>query len=212
MASVPLKPQYGPTLGKLLEPRWRSAAPVVRALAIALASGLLVLIVVAVLALLDASYSHGGPVPFSFKYRGLYRATPDPGGYVKVARSADGRLRDSYAVAPLRLGAYSGSVTGELPLFAAGYIRTLASRFPDFRLEGEGKTRISSTLGGYDVLYSTLLDGRKLYGRDVMLLPEHRDPRQGVVIEMLSDQPATISKPVASSGVLERPLKTFAFG
>jgi hypothetical protein len=212
MASVPLKPQYGPTLGRLLEPCWRSAAPVVRAFILASAAGLLVLVVATVLALLDASYSHGGPVPFGFKYKGLYRTTPDPGGYVKLTRTAGARLEDSYAVAPLRLGRYTGSVTGELPLFAAGYMRTLASRFSHLRIEGEGKTRISSTLGGYQVLYSTPLHGRLYYGRDVMLLPERRGARQGVVVEMLSDQPATISKPVASSGVLERPLKTFAFG
>lgn len=212
MPSVPLKPQYGPTLGKLLEPRWRAAAPIVRAIAIAVAAGLIVLAAGAVLTLLDASYSHGGRVPFSFKYKGLYRTTPDPRGYVKVARASGGRLEDSYAVAPLLLGAYEGSVTGELPLFASGYTRTLAKRFSRFRLEGEGKTRISSTLGGYDVLYSTLVDGRKMYGRDVMLLPERRGAREGVVIEMLSIQPASVSKPVASSGVLEAPLKTFAFG
>ena len=58
-------------------------------------------------------------MPFSFKYKGLYRTAPDPGGYVKVARASGGRLEDSYAVAPLALGPYSGSVTGELPLFAS---------------------------------------------------------------------------------------------
>jgi hypothetical protein len=212
MASVPLKPQYGPTLGKLLEPRWRSAAPLARAIAIGGAACLIVLAGWAVLALLDAGYSQGGRVPFSFKYKGLYRTTPDPGGYVKVVRTSGGRLEDSFAVAPLHLGPYSGSVSGELPLFASGYTRTLAGRFARFRLEGEGKTRISSTLGGYDVLYSALVDGRTMYGRDVMLLPERRGVRGGVMIEMLSSQPATISKPVASSGVLERPLKTFTFG
>jgi hypothetical protein len=212
MASVPLKPQYGPTLGKLLEPRWRSAPRVARALATALGVGLLALVAGVVLALLDSSYSHGGRVPFSFKYRGLYRTAPDPGGYVKVSRRSDGRLEDSYAVAPLLLGDYRGSVTGELPLFAAGYTRTLAERFSGFRLDGEGKTRISSTLGGYDVLYSAIVDGRKMYGRDVMLLPAKRGAREGVVVEMLSSQPASVSKPVASSGVLETPLKTFAFG
>jgi hypothetical protein len=212
MVSVPLKPQYGPTLGKLLEPRWRSAPPVARSLAIALGVGLLALAAGAVLALLDSSYSHGGRVPFSFKYKGLYRTAPDPGGYVKVSRRSDGRLGDSYAVAPLLLGGYRGSVTGELPLFAAGYARTLAERFSGFRLEGEGKTRISSTLAGYDVLYSAIVDGRKMYGRDVMLLPAKRGAREGVVVEMLSIQPASVSKPVASSGVLETPLKTFAFG
>ncbi|MFZ1154570.1 MAG: hypothetical protein WAN93_06655 [Solirubrobacteraceae bacterium] len=212
MASVPLKPQYGPTLGKLLEPRWRSAAPFVRAITIVAAVGLAVLAIGAVLSLLDASYSHGGRVPFSFKYKGLYRKTPDAGGYVKVTRSSQGQLADSYAVAPLVLGEYTGSVTGELPLFAAGYTRALAKRFSHFRLEGEGKTRISSTLGGYDVLYSALVGGRKLYGRDVMLLPKRHGAREGVVIEMLSSQPANVAKPVASSGILETPLKTFTFG
>lgn len=212
MTSIPLKPQYGPTLGKLLGPRWRSASPVARAIAIAIAVGLLALAVGAVLSLLDAGYSQGGRVPFSFKYRGLHRTAPDPGGYVKVSRRSNGRLEDSYAVAPLLLGRYRGSVTGELPLFAAGYTRALAERFSGFRLEGEGKTRISSTLGGYEVLYSAIVDGRKTYGRDVMLLPAKRGAREGVIVEMLSSQPASVSKPVASSGVLETPLKTFAFG
>jgi hypothetical protein len=211
MASVPLKPQYGPTLGKLLEPRWRSASPVVRAIVIAATAGLLALAAGVVLTLLDASYSHGGRVPFGFKYKGLYRTTPDPGGYVKVARRSGGRLDDSYAVAPLLLGAYGGSITGELPLFASGYTRTLAERFSRFRPEGEGKTRISSTLAGYDVFYSALINGRTMYGRDVMLLPERRGAREGVVIEMLTSQRASVSKPVGSSGVLETPLKTFAF-
>jgi hypothetical protein len=212
MASVPLKPQYGPTLGKRLEPRWRSAAPAVRVIAIAAGIGVLALAIGMVLTLLDNSYSHGGPVPFSFKYKGLDRTTPNPGGYVKVARTSGGHLEDSYAVAPLVLGGYNGNVSGELPLYATGYTRMLARRFSGFRLEGEGKTRISSTLGGYDVLYSALIEGRKIYGRDVMLLPERRGAREGVVIEMLSDEAASVAKPVASSGVLETPLKTFAFG
>jgi len=212
MASVPLKPEYGPTLGKLLEPRWRSAAPAARAIAVVLAAGLLALAVGAVLGLLNASYSHGGPVPFSFQYKGLYRTAPNPGGYVRVARSSDGRLRDSYAVAPLVVAPYRGSVTGELPLTAAGYVHTLAARFAGFRVEGEGKTRISSSLQGYEVLYTARVAGREMWGRDVMLLPRGRAVRAGVVIEMLSDEPATISLPVASSGVLETPLKSFSFG
>jgi hypothetical protein len=212
MTSIPLKPQYGPTLGKLLEPRWRSAAPTVRTLVIAAWVGLLALMVALVLSLLNASYSRGGAVPFGFEYRGLYKTAPNPGGYVKVARSSGEKLEDSYAVAPLAIGSYRGSVTGQLPLAAAAYTRTLATRFPAFRLEGEGKTRISSTLAGYDVLYSTLVNGQKLYGRDVILIPPHRGASEGVVVEMLSSEPASVSKPVASSGILETPLKTFAFG
>jgi hypothetical protein len=163
------------------------------------------------LTLLDAGYSHAGRVPFSFEYKDLYRTSPNPGGYVKVVRSTDGLLRDSYAVGPLVVSAYRGSITGELPLVATGYARTLAGRFADFRLEGEGKTRITSSLQGYQVLYSAVVAGHKLYGRDVMLLPRS-GVREGVVIEMLSSEVATVSNPVASSGVLETPLKTFTFG
>ncbi len=212
MASVPLKPQYGPTLGTMLAPRWHAARPAWRALAVA--AGLAVLAVVGYVALnlLDASYSHGAPVPFSFKYKGLYRSAPDPGGYVKVTRQAGGRLEDSFAVAPFRVGPYEGNVSGELPVAAAPYLRTLGRRFEGFRFEGEGKTRISSSLGGYEVLYSATVAGRTMHGRDVMLLPERAGVREGVVVEMLTDEPVTVSEPVASSGVLEVPLKSFSFG
>lgn len=212
MPSVPLKPQYGPTLGRLLEPRWRSSAPIVRVLTITAAVVLLALVVGGALTLLNASYSHGGKVPFRFKYKGLYRTTPNPGGYVKVAHSSGGRLQSSFAVAPIVLAPYEGSVTGELPLFAASYTHTLSARFAHFKLQGEGKTRITSTLAGYDVRFTALVDGRTMYGRDVMLLPPGAHVREGVVIEMLTTTHASVAEPVASSGVLETPLKTFAFG
>lgn len=212
MASIPLKPQYEPTLGRLLAPRWRAARASLRA-AVVVAGGLLLLLVAAtVLALLDARYSHGGPVPFSFRYRGLYRAAPRPGGYVRVARGSGGRLRESFEVAPLRVPPYRGSVTGELPLLANGYIHVLEHRFPDFTLRGEGKTRITSTLSGYDVRYQALVGGSELNGRDVILLPGAAHEREGVVLEMLTREAASVAKPVASQGVLEKPLKTFSFG
>lgn len=212
MASVPLKPQYGPTLGALLAPRWHAARAVWRVLAVGVGVAVTVLAGYVALNLLDASYSHGRPVPFSFKYKGLYRTAPDPGGYVKVTRESGGRLQDSYAVAPLRLGVYEGEVSGALPVAAAAYVRTLSHRFVGFRFEGEGKTRISSTLGGYEVLYSASIDGHPVHGRDVMLLPGGQGAREGVVVEMLSAEAVTVSEPVASSGVLEVPLKSFSFG
>lgn len=178
------------------------------------AAGLLLLAVAvaAVLSLLDAGYTHGGPVPFSFRYRSLRRERPLPGGYVRVVRGSGGRLSDSFEVAPLRVGPYRGSVTGELPLLAAGYIRELQRRYSGFVLRGEGKTRITSTLAGYDVRYSAVVGGERLHGRDVMLLPPGARVREGVVLEMLTSEAASVAKPVASQGVLEKPLKTFSFG
>lgn len=212
MPAIPLKPQYGPTLGRLLAPRWHAARPSARAAVAVAGLVLLLALVAAVLSLLDAGYSHGPPVPFSFRYRSLHRARPLPGGYVRVLRGSRGRLRDSFEVAPLRVGAYRGSVTGELPLLAAGYIRELRRRFPDFVLRGEGKTRITSTLAGYDVRYSALVDGVPMHGRDVMLLPPGAHVREGVVLEMLTSEAVSVAKPVASQGALERPLKSFSFG
>src|SRR5271156_1311170 len=117
MVAIPMKPQYGPTLGRLLSPRWRAASPLVRWAVIASGVALLGLAIAAALTLENAKFSHGRRVPFSFSYRGLYRTTPDPGGFVKVQRlDSEGRLEDSFAVGPLLLARYTGELSGELPL------------------------------------------------------------------------------------------------
>src|SRR5271169_5423182 len=109
MAAVRMKPQYGPTLGQLLSPRWHAASALARRATIAAGVGLLALLIAATLTLVNPTFSRGGPVPFSFSYRGLYRVTPSPGSYVEVQRrSSSGALEDSFAVRPLRLPAYTG--------------------------------------------------------------------------------------------------------
>jgi hypothetical protein len=216
MTAVPMKPEYGPTLGRLLSPRWRAASPMLRGIVIAAGVGVVAVLVAAVLTLENATFSHGGAVPFSFAYRSLYRVAPDPGGYVKVQRRrSDGTLEDSYAVQPLVLPPYSGESSGELPVYAAGYIRGLQRRDAGFVLRGEGKTRVNA-VPAYQVLYTATVDGRTMYGRDVLLLPERAGAREGVEIVMLTSPTANaqVDSPleVASTGVLLRPLKTFSFG
>ena len=215
MATIPLKPQYGPTLGRLLAPRWHAAPRVVRGATIAAGVGLVAFAVAVALTLLPARISYGGVAPFHFSYRGLYRTAPAPGEYVLVQRRAHGRLEDSFAVSPLRLPPYAGALSGELPLYASGYIRELSARYADFVLRGEGKTRVN-TVPAYDVLYTARVQGRAMYGRDVLLLPERQGQRDGVAIEMLAAKTASprIDAPVqvALAGVLEKPLETFTFG
>jgi hypothetical protein len=215
MPTVPLKPQYGPTLGRLLAPRWHAAGSVVRGAVIAAGIGLVALAIGAFLTLEPAKISYGGAVPFHFNYRGLYRTAPAPGEYVRVRRRADGRLEDSFAVSPLRLPPYAGGLSGELPLYASGYIDALSGKYRDFVLRGEGKTRVN-TVPAYNVFYTATVQGREMYGRDVLLLPEQAGVRDGVAIEMLTSPTANsqVTSPieVAGAGVLERPLKTFTFG
>ena len=212
-----MKSEYGPTLGRLLESRWHAASRIARAAVVAVGVGLVVAMAALALTLENASYSHGGAVPFSFSYRGLYRVAPDPGGYVKVQESdSGGALRHSFAVEPLRLPPYSGELLSELPLFASGYIRDLARRYKHFVLHGEGKTRINVHLTGYQVLYTADVEGREVYGRDVLLVPTRNGAREGVDVVMLAATTASprIDSPqeLAGKGVLLRPLKTFAFG
>lgn len=213
MASIPLKPEYGPTLGELLAPRWHAASRFAQAIVLAAGVGLLALAAGAALTLENAHYARGGPVPFSFSYRSLYRTAPAAGEYVQVQRLAHGRLEDSFAVGPLRLPRYTGGLSAELPLYAASYIDGLRHRYADVVLRGEGKTRVN-TVPAYAVAYTAQIAGRTVYGRDILLLPAQAGARAGVHIVMLSAPRTQVSSPllVGTSGVLERPLETFTFG
>jgi hypothetical protein len=216
MPALPMRPEYGPTLGRLLAPRWQAASRTVRAAVIAAGVGLVVLAVAVALTLLPASYSHGGGFPFSFSYKDLYRVAPESGGYVRAqTHYADGSLKYSYAVNPLELPPYSGELSGELPVYASAYVSGLPARFQHFVLRGQGKTRVNK-VPAYQVLYTTTVAGREMYGRNVLLVPERSGARRGVEIVMLTAEGATgeVKSPseVASGGVLLRPLKTFSFG
>jgi len=217
MRALPMKAEYGPTLGGLLAPRWHAASLRARALAAAVLVAVPALLLAAGLTLENAHYSHGGPVPFGFAYRDLYRVRPDPGGYVKVqSRYGNGALRYSYAVDPLRLPPYSGESSGELPIYAAGYARMLSRVYRGFNLAVEGKTMINSTQSGYQLAYEAEVEGQRMWVRDIMLVPGGAGVRDGVVVVAMSAPHAakavTSPREVASVGVLLRPVKTFAFG
>ena len=91
LPAIPLKPEYGPTLGRLLSPRWHAASKPVQALVLIACTAVLALLIGAGLTLENAHYFHGGPVPFSFSYRSLYRTTPAPGSTCRCAAPRTGR-------------------------------------------------------------------------------------------------------------------------
>jgi hypothetical protein len=215
MAAVPIKPAYGPTLGRLLSPRWRAASSLTRGVVLALVAAVLALAIGAFFTLENAHYSQGGALPFNFAYRGLDRVAPGPGEYVRLERRRAGELEDSYAVQALLLPPYSGEQTGALALYAAGYIDSLRSRLQGFVLRGDGKTRVNN-VPAYQVLYTAVVGGRTMWGRNVLLLKQQPHARRGVKIVMLTSPTANaqVTSPleVASEGVLLRPLKTFTLG
>jgi hypothetical protein len=215
MRSITLKPGYGPTLGRILAPRWRGASRAVRAVVIAAGAGLVALLIGTALTLENAHYSHGGPVPFHFSYRDLYRTAPGPGEYVRVRAPRHGALQVSFAVGPLELPPYSGSLSGELPMYASDYIARLRRRHPDFELRGEGKTVVSKQLA-YAISYTARIGGRTMFGRDVLILPARPKQRAGLRIVMLASPTANaqVTSPslVGTKGVLARPLESLRFG
>ncbi len=216
MAAIPVKPEYGPTLGKMLEPRWRRSGRGAKAAIVAAGVALLVLVAGVVLTLEPARFAHGGALPFSFTYSGLYKQPAEQGGYARVAAHyPDGSIKYSFAVNPLVLPPYEGEASGAVPVYATGYWRHVEQRFPGLQRTGEGKTRVNK-VPAYQLLYKVRIDGREMYGRNVLLLPERPGARRGVEIVMLTAAGATseVKEPseVASGGVLLRPLKTFSFG
>ncbi len=220
MPALPLKSEYGPTLGELLAPRWRRASAGVRLLWVAVTALVVAAIAGAALTLASPTASYGGPVPFSFRYAGLYRTSPNPGGDVKVQHTVDGRLEDSFAVGPLLLPPYHGALGAALAMYASGYVQRLAaSRVPGqsgFVLRGQGSTQIDavSSYATYNVFYTTTVRGRQMYGRDVLLLPDRPGVRRGVEITMLTtvagNRQVTSPLDVGVKGTLEEPLGTFA--
>jgi hypothetical protein len=218
MFAVPLKSEYGPTLGELLAPRWRRASRSLRALALACAVVLVALLVAGFARFEHPTLSYRGAVSFSFHYGGLYRTSPERGGYVRVRRTQGGRLQDSFAVGPLSVPAYSGTPSAALALYATGYIQRLARRYSHFSLRGEGWTQVDSIspYAVYNVFFGAVLQRREVYGRDVLLLRERPGERRGVAISMLSAVAGNrqVSSPllIGTKGALEGPLTSFALG
>ena len=212
-----MRPEYGPSLPRLLAPRWSRASRLTRAAVVGAIALLLAAALAAGLTLENAHYAHGGSVRFSFEYRDLYRVRPEAGGYVRVQSDyANGALKYSYAVAPLSVPAYTGAVQGEMPLYAGRFIAGLARRYRGFVLRGEGKTKVNNTLIGYQVAFTADVRGAEMYGRDVLFTRPVAHPRAGVVVSMLAAPAANASVhsplEVAESGVLLRPLKTLTLG
>jgi hypothetical protein len=224
MPALPLKSEYRPTLGDLLAPRWRRASMGVRTLWVTATALGIAVIAGAALTLASPTVTHGGPVPFSFSYAGLYRTDPAPGEYARVQRVVDGRLEDSFAVGPLLLPPYQGALGAALAMYASGYTKRLAAaeggaHIPGqsgFVLRGQGSTQIDavSSYATYNVFYTTTVRGRAMYGRNVLLLPDQPGARRGVEITMLTavagNRQVTSPLDVGVKGTLEEPLSTFA--
>ena len=215
-----LRPEFGPTLGDLLAPRWRRLGAGTRRGAIAAGVALLVVAVIGVRAAVggDHSFVHRQAPEFNLRWHDpLRRVTPHPGEYLRLESRRGTLFLQSFAVRRLELPAYRGNPDGEFPIYAESHIAGLAGRLDGFQRAcdgcGEGKARIND-VSGYSINFQAKIGKRTLYGRDVLLVPDEKGARIGVVLEMRATPAARVAGPetVGSGGVLKLPLRSFRFG
>lgn len=195
---------FGPTLPELLGPRrWRVVRAVAVAAAVALAAALL-------WPPGDESVVVGrGAVPFNFIHDDRLRVVGP--GHVEQRRGRT--FVQSMRVTELRLPAYRGDVGGTLPILADRLAQRLGKQVPGFRVVSEGRARINEN-PGYGIAWEGERDGRRLFGRDYLLVPDEPAPRAGVRLALRSTYAGGVSEATAvgSDGLLKRPLRSFRFG
>jgi hypothetical protein len=221
---LPVKPEHGPTLPALLAPRWRRLPRAARLAAVALAA---LLLVAAVLARAvggagasgETAVSVAEPVAFNLRHgAALDRVAPAPGERLRLEGVRDGLFLQSFVVRPLELPVAGGPTAAAAYAVLAERMKDdLAARFDEFALVSEGKSRVNE-VPGYDVVFTARSgEGRRLYGRWVMLVPHPEDApaeRRGVLLELLGTPAAGIPNAAGTGqvGQLKLPLRSFRFG
>jgi hypothetical protein len=208
-----MKPEYGPTLLGLLAPR----PLVLRVAAAVLAVSILVVAVVIALTSRpdETQVLIRKPVTLNFVHGPQWKSAERAGTLVALRHdSPNGLFLDAYTIRELRLPPYRGAVSGTLPVYADRYLRTLAGRYPDFELVGEGRARLNNAIG-YALTFRARTGTRRLYGRHYLLVEEEPEGnRHGVILEVESTPAAGTpnAAEVGNHGALKTPLRSFRFG
>jgi hypothetical protein len=218
LRTAPVKDEFAPTLPQMLAPRLDSLPRIVLRISAVLAVLVAVAVILVALRLHDPVFSYPGrpwPVRFSTIYPRALKKEPTPQGalLLLVQRSSIG-LEASFEISPLTLPPYSGEISGELPIIASNMIARLQRSDPTFVPVSRGRTRINF-VPGYTFTYERTIDGRRYWGRYVLITPRISADRRGLLISMLTDPTPLLpiaTKPVTpdsvgSVGVLFEPLE-----
>lgn len=213
MRPVPvIKAEYGPTLPQLLAPRSLAIRLAAAAAAVLILGG------AAVIAITSRPDENAvlvrEPITFNFVHGDEWEDARPAGSLVALRHERDGLFLDAFAIREMRLPAYRGAVSGTLPVYANGYVRTLRGRYAGFELVSEGRARINNAIG-YEVTFRARAGARRLYGRHYMLVEEEpAGRRQGVVLELTSTPAAGTPNvtEIGNHGALKQPLRSFRFG
>jgi hypothetical protein len=181
-------PEYGPSGPELIRRRFGARAQ--RGIAIAAA------VVVVLLVVLIATRSGDGLTTLEHRSAPVFtllhpagqvrRVEPGPGELVRL-RSGRGALQMTVTVRRLSLPAYSGSVSGFLPVYADRHVQALAAELPGFQARTDGKARVNDA-PGYQIKYRAGTAQRRMTGIDILVVPED-GRRDGVVLRYRQTNP-----------------------
>ena len=181
-------PEYGPTGPELLRRRF---GPRARRMLVAV-----VAVVVLALALLIATRSGDGLTTLEHRSAPVFtllhpaeqvrRVKPATGELVRL-QSRRGPLEITVTVRRLTLPAYSGSVSGFLPVYADRHARALAAEVPGFIPRSDGKARVNDA-PGYQLRYRTGTENRP-HDRDRHLRRAEDGRRDGVILRYRQTNP-----------------------
>jgi hypothetical protein len=213
MAGVTVvKPQYGPTMPQLVRRLPRPVQAVVILIAALIAAGVVALIVATRPDVTNTVVR--GPATFNLAYGPQLRRESLPGALFALRREQHGLFLDSYVVRPLTLPPYRGAAGGVLPVYAVHYLARLHRRYGAFEVAADGRTRINNAIG-YQLVLRARRDGRTLYVRHLLLVPD--DPegaRNGVIVELESTPAAGTPNAIGigNAGPLKQAMRSFRFG
>jgi hypothetical protein len=179
--------EFGPSLPAWL--RGRFGIPPVVTLAvvgvIAVLGAVAIVIAIASPKAPGKQVTHASPPIFNllFPPAMMHRAKARPGELMRI-EGKRGKLSVSIVVRPLKLPHYDGDIThGFLPVYADRFADAQAKILPGFQLTAEGRARVNNGVG-YEIGFQSVRPGHRVYGRDVLLVPD--DPTEGKGLVTLS--------------------------
>jgi len=223
VSSLPVKPEFGPSLPELAGPRWRRLPRAARAGAVVLAALLLVGLAALVLGggagerTVVVEPERGNGVAFNLRHATtLARVEPAGGELLRLEQRRGDAVVGAFAVRPLRLPAYRGAPGGVFPALAERLIAELGGRYTDLEVADEGRVNVNEA-PGYAVGFRARRDGQRVWGRTVLLVPATDPPmpvRDGVRIDLVASPGSGVANPadVGAVGQLKLPLRSFRFG
>jgi hypothetical protein len=209
-----VRPEFGPTLPELLGPRVAKLPRAAR-IALVVAGALIVLLLVWALFLRGEGVKAKRavivrePVAFNFVYRSPFKKQEPRAGELARVGSAE----QSFSVRELQLPAYKGDAAGFLPLYAATLEAQMAKDLPGFVWRADGRANINKQQGFEIVFQYRGTDGKKTYGRRILLLPNVTSRVGADIWAIAPRSPAIVrADDVGHNGGLKTALRSFRFG